>query len=177
MQERLAAIVRGFSNQPPSSDYFRILSADLLEFGLPDLGTREGQAAIDAEVGDAEVLFIDNLSTLVRRGKENEGEGWLPVQEWALRHRRAGRSVVFLHHAGKGGAQRGTSRREAQSFIGSAPAWRYSGAGEETWSSCGQTAPQTEDGSGKSNAVSPGKGGKQPDIVGLVVQRRLRDRP
>ena len=29
----------------------------------------------------------------------------------------------------------------------------------------------------KSNAVSPGKGGKQPDIVGLVVQRRLRDRP
>src|ERR1700737_2815412 len=29
----------------------------------------------------------------------------------------------------------------------------------------------------KSNAVSPGKGGKQPDIVGLIVQRRLRDRP
>jgi hypothetical protein len=29
----------------------------------------------------------------------------------------------------------------------------------------------------KPNAVSPGKGGKQPDIVGLVVQRRLRDRP
>jgi putative DNA primase/helicase len=112
MQERLAAIIRGFPNQPPKPDYFRILSADLCEFGLPDLGTREGQAAIDAEVRGAEVLFIDNLSTLVRRGKENEGEGWLPVQEWALRHRRAGRSVVFIHHAGKGGAQRGTSRRE-----------------------------------------------------------------
>jgi putative DNA primase/helicase len=29
-----------------------------------------------------------------------------------LRHRRAGRAVVILHHAGKGGTQRGTSRRE-----------------------------------------------------------------
>ena len=32
--------------------------------------------------------------------------------ELALGHRRAGRSIVFYHHAGKGGAQRGTSRRE-----------------------------------------------------------------
>ena len=29
-----------------------------------------------------------------------------------MEQRRAGRSVVFMHHAGKGGAQRGTSRRE-----------------------------------------------------------------
>src|SRR5262245_25234391 len=34
------------------------------------------------------------------------------MQSWVLRHRRAGRAVVLLHHAGKGGAQRGTSRRE-----------------------------------------------------------------
>ena len=29
-----------------------------------------------------------------------------------LAHRRAGRSVLFMHHAGKGGQQRGTSKRE-----------------------------------------------------------------
>jgi len=29
-----------------------------------------------------------------------------------LRHRRQGRAVILLHHAGKGGAQRGTSKRE-----------------------------------------------------------------
>ena len=34
------------------------------------------------------------------------------MQQWALHQRRAGRSVVFMHHAGKGGQQRGTSRRE-----------------------------------------------------------------
>jgi putative DNA primase/helicase len=34
------------------------------------------------------------------------------VQDWALSHRRAGRSLIFVHHAGKGGNQRGTSKRE-----------------------------------------------------------------
>jgi putative DNA primase/helicase len=60
----------------------------------------------------AELLILDNLSTLCRGGKENEAESWLPVQAWALSLRRRGVSVLFVHHAGKGGAQRGTSRRE-----------------------------------------------------------------
>ena len=101
MQERLAAIVGGFTKQPPADDYFRILISDLHEFGLPDLATLEGQAWINARVGDAEVLLIDNISTLFRSGKENEAEGWLPAQSWALGHRRAGRTMVFFHHAGK----------------------------------------------------------------------------
>jgi putative DNA primase/helicase len=112
MQERLAAIIAGFTKQPPADDYFRILSSDLSEVGLPDLATPEGQAWLDEQIGDAEVVYLDNISTLVRSGKENEAEGWLPVQSWALRHRRARRAVVILHHAGKGGTQRGTSRRE-----------------------------------------------------------------
>ena len=112
MQERLAAIVQGSEKQPPADDYFRILNGDLTEFGLPDLATPEGQALIDAGVGDSVVVVVDNISTMVRTGKENEAESWLPIQNWALRHRRAGRAIVLLHHAGKGGAQRGTSRRE-----------------------------------------------------------------
>jgi len=112
MQERLATIVKAFPKQPPSNEHFRILLSDLAEFGLPDLATDEGQAWMDKRVGDADVIYLDNISTLVRSGKENEAEGWLPVQHWALSHRRAGRSMIMLHHAGKGGAQRGTSRRE-----------------------------------------------------------------
>ena len=112
MQERLAAIVSGFEKQPPTSEHFRILLSDLAELGLPDLGSPEGQSWIDAQVGDADVIFADNISTLVRSGDENEAKGWLPMQNWALRHRRQGRAVVLLHHAGKGGAQRGTSKRE-----------------------------------------------------------------
>jgi putative DNA primase/helicase len=112
MQKRLAAIVAGTDAKPPAPDYLRLLSADISESGLPDLASPEGQAAIDAAIGDAELIVIDNISTLVRSGRENEAEGWLPVQRWAQAHRRAGRSVLFLHHDGKGGMQRGTSRRE-----------------------------------------------------------------
>jgi putative DNA primase/helicase len=55
---------------------------------------------------------VDNISMLCRSGKENEAEAWLPVQGWALRQRAQKRSVLFIHHSGKGGAQRGTSKRE-----------------------------------------------------------------
>jgi putative DNA primase/helicase len=112
MQRRLAAMVAGFDLEPPDPSYLRLLSADISEGGLPDLGTETGQAEIDEAIGDAELIVVDNISTLVRAGKENEGEGWLPVQGWALAHRRAGRSILFVHHDGKGGQQRGTSRRE-----------------------------------------------------------------
>jgi len=112
MQRRLAAAVAGSSAEPPAPDFFRLLSADVTANGLPDLATPEGQRAIDAAIGNAELVIVDNLSSLVRAGKENESESWLPMQAWALAHRRAGRSILFLHHDGKGGQQRGTSRRE-----------------------------------------------------------------
>ena len=84
MQRRLASVVAGFNSQPPDPNFFRLLSADITEGGLPDLGTSEGQAEIDTIIGDAELIIVDNISTLVRSGKENEAEGWLPVQEWGL---------------------------------------------------------------------------------------------
>ena len=31
---------------------------------------------------------------------------------WALGHRKQGRTILFVHHSGKNGAQRGTSKRE-----------------------------------------------------------------
>jgi hypothetical protein len=61
---------------------------------------------------DAELIIVDNLSTVCRSVRENEADSWGPVQEWALRQRAAGKSVLLVHHAGKGGAPRGTSRKE-----------------------------------------------------------------
>jgi hypothetical protein len=93
-------------------DTLRILPAALEETGLPDLGTAEGRAALDACIGDTELIVLDNLSTLLRSGRENESDDWGAVQGWLLGHRRQGRSVLVIHHAAKGGQQRGTSRRE-----------------------------------------------------------------
>lgn len=112
LQERLADTASKSELEPPTGDYFRILSADICEFGLPDISTRVGQDELEPHLGDAELIIVDNLSTLCRSGKENEAESWGIVQGWALRQRRAGRSVLFIHHAGKGGEQRGTSKRE-----------------------------------------------------------------
>src|SRR5262249_40655995 len=64
IQQRLASLVAGFPKQPPSPEYFRILCADTIEQGLPDLGTSAGQSEIDAIVGDAEAIYVDNLSSL-----------------------------------------------------------------------------------------------------------------
>lgn len=112
MQERLSGIVQAFEAEARPDD-LTLVTPDLQEFGMPDLSSQEGQEAIDGILpDDTALIVVDNLSTLCRTGKENEAESWLPVQAWALRHRAAGRSVLFVHHAGKGGAQRGTSRRE-----------------------------------------------------------------
>lgn len=91
---------------------FRIITPDLADGSLPDISTAEGQERLDACIRDAQLIVVDNLSALARTGAENDAESWTMVAEWGLRMRRQKRSVLFLHHAGKGGQQRGTSKRE-----------------------------------------------------------------
>lgn len=113
IRERLAAIVKSSAaDKEPPEGYFRIITPDVQARSLPDLGTPEGQAEIGALLGDAELIVLDSLSTLMRSGTENEGESWLPMASWALARRREGRAVLFIHHAGKNDSQRGSSRRE-----------------------------------------------------------------
>lgn len=111
MQERARAIV-GFNPPNNLDEWFRLATPDLQEHGMPDISTQEGQMRLEPHLADVDVVVIDNLSTLCRTGVENEAESWLPVQGWLLGLRRRGMSVLVVHHAGKGGRQRGTSRRE-----------------------------------------------------------------
>lgn len=110
LQERLKVLAPSGLVNP---DNLKFLTPDFQSDGMPDLATLAGQAEIDALIeADTTLIIVDNISALCRSGKENEAEGWIPVQMWALRHRAAGRSVLFVHHAGKGGNQRGSSKRE-----------------------------------------------------------------
>lgn len=114
LQERLASIIAS-SGIEPLPGYISILTPDLQAGAMPDLSTHEGQDAINLiieQVG-AELIILDNLSCLVRSGgRENDAESWVSVSEWALMQRQKGRSVLFIHHSGKDGKQRGTSKRE-----------------------------------------------------------------
>lgn len=109
--ERIKSIAGGRIEDLP----INIITPDIQEDrAMPDLSTAEGQAEIDEliEQFSSQVIFVDNLSTLCRTGKENDSESWNNVQSWAIKHRSQGRSIVFVHHANKGGGQRGTSKKE-----------------------------------------------------------------
>lgn len=112
LQERSAMIIAGSENGEPAPGSLQFITPDVQQRPIPDLAIPEGQRLIEPHLDGIALLVLDNLSALCRYGKENEGEGWLPVQEWALALRRRGISVLFVHHAGKNFAQRGTSRRE-----------------------------------------------------------------
>ena len=112
LQDRLREIADGQGNRSYADANIGVLAADLFEAGLPDLSTAEGQEALAPHLDGYDLIIADNISTLARTGRENESESWGRLQEWSLTQRRAGRSVLWLHHAGKGGEQRGTSKRE-----------------------------------------------------------------
>jgi hypothetical protein len=113
IKSRLAAIVSSTddAHEPPEG-FFKIITPDAQYLPLPDLASHEGQAALAPHIADADLIVVDNLSSLMRAGAENEGESWMPVADWALAMRKLGKAVLFIHHAGKGGQQRGSSRRE-----------------------------------------------------------------
>lgn len=112
MQERLSQILASAPDSNIQPENLVLLTNDLQEFGLPDIGTIEGQEEIQPFTDSADLIIIDNIGTLCRTGAENKADDWVLIQEWALRMRAQGKSVLFIHHAGKGGAQRGTSKRE-----------------------------------------------------------------
>ena len=117
LQERLKAIIEGDSRDiEVSGDHLRLVTPDLLnDTAPPDLANAADRAELQRIVDEQQpaLIVVDNISTLVRTGGgENDAEGWIPVQQWALGMRRRGIAVLFIHHDGKGGKQRGTSKRE-----------------------------------------------------------------
>jgi len=61
-----------------------------------------------------DVIILDNLSSLLPGIKENDKDAWGPINQFLLQLRWMGKAVIFIHHAGKSGDQRGTSGREDQ---------------------------------------------------------------
>jgi len=111
LRQRFEQIMAGTAVRPDPG-MLNILAADLLELGIGNLTCPKIQAELDPWLEDVELLVLDNLSSLTAVIRDNDAESWNPVQHWLLSLRRRGISVVLIHHAGKNGEQRGTSRRE-----------------------------------------------------------------
>jgi len=110
LRERFARVIRSSEKEPTAP--LKIITPDIQEYGIPDLATLEGQEALEPHLDGVSLVILDNLSTLVRSGRENTTEGWQPMQEWALRLRSMGYAVVFIHHDNRQGSQRGASKKE-----------------------------------------------------------------
>tara|TARA_B100001964_G_scaffold244234_1_gene324885 strand:- start:1063 stop:1995 length:933 start_codon:yes stop_codon:yes gene_type:complete len=110
LQERLSSIINSADKEPTAP--LMIINPDLQNHAMPNLATLRGQEAIEPHLDGINLVIVDNISTLCRGGKESDGDDWQPIQEWALRLRIRGISILFIHHSGKSGSQRGTSRRE-----------------------------------------------------------------
>ena len=111
LQHRLRSIIAGSDTRLTHDEDLRILSADSSPDGLPDLSTPGGQKVILDNLGPAQVVVFDNVSTLTG-ARENEADDWLSMQRFLLTLRRRGIAVILVHHAGRNGHARGTSRRE-----------------------------------------------------------------
>lgn len=112
LQERLAKIIV-MAGDDHLSGNLNIITPDLQKFGMPDLATIEGQQLLNRYItDDIDLIIIDNLSCLAPSIKENDAGDWAIIQTWVLGLRARGKSVLLIHHSGKGGAQRGTSKKE-----------------------------------------------------------------
>lgn len=110
IKQRVEGLRAGIDTTNVDPDYFKIVTPDL-SGNIPNLATKNGQEIINAMTNNFEVLILDNLSSLLNVGEENSSDDWQEVQDWLLRLRRWGKSVVIVHHAGKSGDQRGASRK------------------------------------------------------------------
>lgn len=109
LKERLSIIK---TENPVDTENLNFLTPDYQDRPMLKITDKKDQEAIQAFVDASEVIIIDNLSTLTSETDEKETESWDVVQNWFLQLRHQKKTVLFFHHAGKAGMQRGTSRRE-----------------------------------------------------------------
>jgi KaiC/GvpD/RAD55 family RecA-like ATPase len=113
LKERALSMMAGADKPLANPDAFRLVSMDRQELGeCLNLASPTHQARIDAILDGVDLLILDNISTLVSGGRENDAESWDTMQPWLLQLRRRGVSVLLVAHAGRSENARGTSKRE-----------------------------------------------------------------
>lgn len=100
-----------FKDKTVDMGFFRYWSFDIQKDPFPCLSKPVARKMIEDRLEDTELLILDNVSTLVLNGDENAAEEWGPIQQWLLTLRKR-MAIILIHHAGRNGLQRGTTKRE-----------------------------------------------------------------
>lgn len=113
LRERMTALLPGPPKAPlhflSSEMSYHRLKRDLI---LSSEEVRDEVIDILDAHPEIRVLIFDNISTLFTGIDEDKKREWEPIAGWFIRLRHRGLATVLVHHAGKGGQQRGTSGRE-----------------------------------------------------------------
>jgi len=114
IKQRAIQIAHGHGNELPPHDGFGLFSKDFQKNWRPRLNEASSRRYIEERIlgGGYEVLILDNLSTLWPTSQEGEGERTAILSDWFADLNQKNVSVIYLHHAGKGGDQRGGSEKE-----------------------------------------------------------------
>lgn len=92
-----------------SNDFAHTLGIPPAHLGNPEWRKKFKEMVLEQSV---ELVVLDNIASLTPGIDENSKQEWDVINQYLLDLRRSGLTVIFLHHSGKSGTQRGTSGRE-----------------------------------------------------------------
>jgi replicative DNA helicase len=114
IKERSLAIARICGGQAPTDEQLGTMCKDYQKTWRPKLSTARDRKFIEDRVFGYgyEGLILDNVSTLWPTAQEAQSDRSAVLAEWYTDLNQRGVWVIFHHHAGKSGEQRGDSEKE-----------------------------------------------------------------
>jgi hypothetical protein len=112
LRDRYADLRRQLGITTAQTANLTIIGADWQDGFLPRLDTPGGRLAVEPFVDAADLVILDNRSTLFDPDSEKDPTAWQPAQDWLLSLRRRRKAVLIVHHSNRQGGARGHSKPE-----------------------------------------------------------------
>lgn len=116
IKQRAVALARmaDLSGGIPTDDQLGTMCKDYQKSWRPKLSTARDRKLIEDRIFGYgyEGVILDNISTLWPTNQENQTDRSAILADWFTDLNQRGIWVIFLHHAGKSGEQRGDSEKE-----------------------------------------------------------------
>jgi replicative DNA helicase len=114
IQERNIAIAKMNGGQQPTDEQLGTMCKDYQKNWRPKISSARDRKYIEDRIFTYgyEGVILDNISTLWPTSQENQSDRSAILAEWFTDLNQRGIWIIFLHHAGKSGEQRGDSEKE-----------------------------------------------------------------
>jgi replicative DNA helicase len=114
IKERSIAIARMTGPTSPTDEQLGTMCKDFQKNWRPKISTARDRKFIEDRIFGYgyEGVILDNISTLWPAATEKQSDRSAELAEWFTDLNQRGVWVIFLHHAGKSGEQRGDSEKE-----------------------------------------------------------------